>query len=116
LGLINTKIETNTVLLSLIYYKRLIDKSDPYWYWVGVLILSDCYLNDISYNNNAWKEVLNTTKKKIVELKKTILVDLEYSLFCKKEEYIHIKNIFEKNIVGESFIENIGESFIEKYL
>jgi hypothetical protein len=107
LSLINRKIETNTFLLSLIYYKRLIDKSDPYWSWVGVLILSDGYLNDISYNNNAWKGVLNTTKQKIVELKKKILVDLDYSLFCKREDYINIKNSFEEYII---------DSFIEKYL
>jgi hypothetical protein len=97
LSLINRKIETNTFLLSLIYYKRLIDKSDPYWYWVGVLILSDGYLNDKSYDNNSWKCVLNTTKQKIVELKKTILVDLDYSLFCKREDYINIKNSFREH-------------------
>jgi hypothetical protein len=95
LSLINRKININTFLLSIIYYKRLIDKSDPYWSWIGVLILSDGYLNDISYNNDAWNGILNTTKEKIVELKKRILIELDYSLLCKDIDYINIKKSFE---------------------
>ena len=72
LSLINTKININTFLLSLVYYKRLIDKSEPYWSWVGVLILSDCYLNDESYTNNAWEGVLNRTIEEIKEAYETV--------------------------------------------
>jgi hypothetical protein len=95
----------NTILISLIYYRRLQHKNpealkiDSELNWTILLILSDCYLNDRPYTCQAWVNIipcrtLNTYK--IIELKKRLLISIDYSLFVNKLDFQEIKIEFEE--------------------
>jgi hypothetical protein len=98
-------VSKNTILISLIYYRRLQHKNpeslnnDSELNWTILLILSDCYLNDRPYTCQAWLNIihcktLNTYK--IIELKKKLLISLDYSLFVNKLDFEEIYIEFEE--------------------
>lgn len=96
--LLNIRPCSHTVMLSLKYVHRFVNRFPPsklhssfsiFHLWLAAIIHADVFNNDNAFSINSWSKVSGESKKSIVNIRREFVSSLAFDMHCSQEEFTH---------------------------